>query len=90
MNLQNNTIYFLWDIKLLSFIINAMDIYIYIYIFFFFFFFFMKKFYNNRSDLVSGEEKLMDSGVLVVSITQIKHFNNYEIYYETSCVLHII
>ena len=50
----------------------------------------MKIFYNNRSDLVSGKEKLMDSRASVVSITQVNHFNNYEIYCETSCVLHII
>ena len=50
----------------------------------------MKKFYNNRSDLVSGEEKLMDSRVSVVSITQVNHFNNYEICCEISCIHHII
>ena len=67
---QNNTIYFLWHIKLFSFIVNA----IYIYI--------NEKFHNYGSDFVSGGEESIDLRVSIMSISQVNHFNNYEICYE--------
>ena len=46
-------------------------LYIYIYI--------NEKFHNYGSDFVSSGEKSIDLRVSIMSITQVNHFNNYEI-----------
>ena len=61
-------------------------IYIYIYIYTHT----HEKFHIYWSDFVSSGEKSMNLWVLVVSITQVNHFNNCEICCKTSCIYCII
>ena len=41
-----------------------------------------EKFHNYGSDFVSGGKKSIDLRVSIMSIIQVNHFNNYEIWCE--------